>query len=49
MSGQTVDAFYVSIQHARPLAVGLNCGGGAHQLRPYVEDLAGQADEYILC
>ena len=49
MSGQTVDAFYVSIQHARPLAVGLNCGGGAPQLRPYIEELAGRADEYILC
>jgi len=49
MSGQTVDAFYTSIKHARPLAVGLNCGGGAPQLRPYIEDLAGQADEYILC
>jgi 5-methyltetrahydrofolate--homocysteine methyltransferase len=49
MSGQTVDAFYASIKHARPLAVGLNCGGGAPQLRPYIEDLAGQADEYILC
>ena len=34
MSGQTVDAFHTSIEHARPLAVGLNCGGGAPQLRP---------------
>ena len=49
MSGQTIDAFYTSIEHARPLAVGLNCGGGAPQLRPYIEDLAGQAGEYILC
>ena len=49
MSGQTIDAFYVSVVHARPLAVGLNCGGGAQQLRPYIEDLAGQVDEYVLC
>jgi len=49
MSGQTIDAFWTSIEHARPLAVGLNCGGGASQLRPYIEDLAGQADAYILC
>jgi 5-methyltetrahydrofolate--homocysteine methyltransferase len=49
MSGQTIDAFYTSIEHARPLAVGLNCGGGAPQLRPYVEELAGLAREYVLC
>jgi 5-methyltetrahydrofolate--homocysteine methyltransferase len=50
MSGQTIDAFYTSIAHARPLAVGLNCGGGAPQLRPYIEDLANQAgDEHVLC
>jgi 5-methyltetrahydrofolate--homocysteine methyltransferase len=49
MSGQTIDAFWTSIEHARPLAVGLNCGGGAPQLRPYIEDLAGRADAYILC
>ena len=49
MSGQTIDAFYTSIEHARPLAVGLNCGGGAPQLRPYIEILARQAGEYVLC
>jgi 5-methyltetrahydrofolate--homocysteine methyltransferase len=49
MSGQTIEAFYTSVEHARPLAVGLNCGGGAHQLRPYVEELARQAGAYILC
>jgi len=49
MSGQTVDAFLTSIEHARPLAIGLNCGGGAPQLRPYIEDLARQASSYILC
>jgi len=49
MSGQTVDAFLTSTEHARPLAVGLNCGGGAPQLRPYIEDLARQASSYILC
>jgi len=40
LSGQTVEAFYTSIAHARPLAVGLNCALGARQLRGHVADLA---------
>ncbi len=40
LSGQTCEAFLYSIQHAQPLAVGLNCALGAEQLRPYVNDLA---------
>ncbi len=40
LSGQTVEAFYTSIAHARPLAVGLNCALGARQLRAHVADLA---------
>ncbi len=40
LSGQTIEAFYCSIEHARPLAVGLNCGFGAASLRPYIERLA---------
>ncbi|MEZ4387825.1 MAG: methionine synthase [Candidatus Krumholzibacteriia bacterium] len=40
LSGQTPEAFWISVRHARPLAVGLNCALGAEQLRPHLEDLA---------
>ena len=40
LSGQTVEAFWHSVAHARPLAMGLNCSFGATELRPYVETLA---------
>jgi 5-methyltetrahydrofolate--homocysteine methyltransferase len=43
LSGQTAEAFWYSIAHARPLIVGLNCALGAEQLRPYVESLARNA------
>lgn len=39
LSGQTVEAFYYSIAHARPMAVGLNCAFGAQQMKPYIERL----------
>jgi len=47
LSGQTTEAFWNSIRHARPLAVGLNCALGGAQLRPYVQELARVADTYI--
>jgi 5-methyltetrahydrofolate--homocysteine methyltransferase len=47
LSGQTVEAFWNSIRHVRPLVVGLNCALGARQLRPYVEELARIADTYV--
>ncbi len=40
LSGQTLEAFYVSIMHARPLSVGLNCALGATQMRPHIEELS---------
>jgi len=40
LSGQTVDAFWLSVEHARPFIVGVNCSLGATQMRPFVEDLA---------
>ncbi len=46
LSGQTNEAFYYSVRHARPLAVGLNCALGASELRPYVEELARVAQCY---
>jgi 5-methyltetrahydrofolate--homocysteine methyltransferase len=47
LSGQTTEAFWNSIRHAQPLAVGLNCALGAQQLRPYVQELARVADTHV--
>jgi 5-methyltetrahydrofolate--homocysteine methyltransferase len=49
LSGQTVAAFWNSIRHARPLAVGLNCALGAALMRPYIEELARVADTFVSC
>ncbi|MEQ1871845.1 MAG: methionine synthase, partial [Vicinamibacterales bacterium] len=49
LSGQTIDAFWVSIAHAKPFSVGVNCALGARDMRPYVEELARHADCYISC
>jgi 5-methyltetrahydrofolate--homocysteine methyltransferase len=47
LSGQTTEAFWNSIRHARPAVVGLNCALGGKQLRPYVEEMARIADTYV--
>lgn len=50
LSGQTVGAFWHSVRHARPLAVGLNCALGAALMRPYLEELARLApDTFVSC
>ena len=50
LSGQTVSAFWHSVRHARPLAVGLNCALGATLMRPYIEELARVAgDTFVSC
>jgi len=50
LSGQTVTAFWHSVRHARPIAVGLNCALGAALMRPYIEELAKVAsDTYVSC
>jgi 5-methyltetrahydrofolate--homocysteine methyltransferase len=50
LSGQTVTAFWHSVRHARPLAIGLNCALGAALMRPYIEELAKVAgDTYVSC
>jgi 5-methyltetrahydrofolate--homocysteine methyltransferase len=50
LSGQTVTAFWYSVRHARPLAVGLNCALGAALMRPYLQELARAApDTFISC
>ncbi|MFE8069785.1 methionine synthase [Marinobacteraceae bacterium S3BR75-40.1] len=47
LSGQTTEAFWNSIAHAKPLSVGLNCALGADALRPYVEELSRVADTLV--
>ena len=47
LSGQTTEAFWSSVRHARPLFIGLNCALGGRQLRPYIEELGGMADTYV--
>ncbi len=47
LSGQTTEAFWNSVRHAKPLAVGLNCALGATQLRQYVAELSAAADTYV--
>ena len=47
LSGQTVEAFWNSIRHAEPLAVGLNCALGARQLRQYIQELSRVADTCV--
>jgi 5-methyltetrahydrofolate--homocysteine methyltransferase len=49
LTGQTPEAFWNSLRHARPLAVGLNCALGAKLMRPYIEELSGVADTFISC
>jgi 5-methyltetrahydrofolate--homocysteine methyltransferase len=40
LSGQTLEAFYISVMHARPLSIGLNCALGAAEMRPHIEELS---------
>lgn len=47
LSGQTTEAFWNSVHHVRPLAIGLNCALGAKQLRPYVAELSRVADTFV--
>ena len=49
LTGQTPEAFWNSVRHARPLTVGLNCALGAKLMRPYLEELAAIADTHICC
>lgn len=49
LSGQTLEAFYVSVAHANPVSVGLNCALGGAQMRPHVEELAQIATCYVSC
>jgi 5-methyltetrahydrofolate--homocysteine methyltransferase len=49
LSGQTVEAFWISIEHAAPLIAGVNCSLGATEMRPFMEDLARVATTYAAC
>ena len=49
LSGQTLDAFYVSVEHAKPFSVGLNCALGARQMRPYLAELARTVPGHVSC
>jgi 5-methyltetrahydrofolate--homocysteine methyltransferase len=49
LSGQVTEAFWDSVRHARPLAVGLNCALGAKEMRPYIAEMARIADTFVSC
>jgi 5-methyltetrahydrofolate--homocysteine methyltransferase len=47
LSGQTLEAFYISVMHANPISIGLNCALGAQEMRPHIEELAQIAACYV--
>src|SRR3989440_404228 len=49
LSGQTVEAFWTSVEHARPFAAGVNCSLGATEMRPYVEAMSRISPVYVIC
>src|SRR4051794_31778527 len=49
LSGQTTEAFWNSVRHVRPLAVGLNCALGAKEMRPYIAEMSRIADTFVSC
>ena len=49
LSGQTAEAFWISVEHAEPLIVGVNCSLGATEMRPFLEGLANIASTYVSC
>ncbi|MBI4484727.1 MAG: methionine synthase [Acidobacteria bacterium] len=49
LSGQTIDAFWITVAHAAPFSVGINCALGARDMRPYMAELSRIADCYISC
>ncbi|MCL8025855.1 methionine synthase [Nocardioides bruguierae] len=49
LSGQTTEAFWNSVRHAKPLAIGLNCALGAAEMRPYIAEMSRIADTFVSC
>ena len=47
LSGQTVEAFWNSVRHAKPVSIGFNCALGPDQLRPHIEELSNIADTFV--
>ncbi len=47
LSGQTIDAFWASVAHAKPFSVGINCALGAREMRPFLQELAHNADCWL--
>jgi 5-methyltetrahydrofolate--homocysteine methyltransferase len=47
LSGQTAEAFWISVKHAQPLAIGFNCALGAKDMKPHIETLSSMADTFI--
>ena len=47
LSGQTVEAFWNAISHAKPISIGFNCALGADQLRPHIQEISGLANTYV--
>src|SRR2546426_8229289 len=49
LPGQTVEAFWTSVEHAEPFAAGVNCALGATEMRPYIADMSRVAPVYVIC
>ncbi|RKP35099.1 homocysteine S-methyltransferase, partial [Dimargaris cristalligena] len=49
LSGQTGEAFIISLSHTKPAAIGLNCALGASQMRPFVQNIANFTSDYVIC
>ncbi len=49
LSGQTLEAFYNSVRHAKPLSIGINCALGASEMRPYIEELSEKCEFLVSC
>lgn len=49
LSGQTLEAFYNSIRHAKPISIGINCALGASEMRPYLQELSDKCEFYVSC
>lgn len=49
LSGQTLEAFWYSVKHVKPILIGINCALGAREMRPFVEELSKIADTYVAC
>ena len=49
LSGQTLEAFYISVAHANPISIGLNCALGGAQMRPHIEELSQIANCHVSC